>query len=88
MHAVVVRVTISDFEKGQTFLREEVVPRVSQVPGLVAAYWVRVEEDQGASMAVFESEDAARRMADQIETPPPDAVTVDSVSVGEVVAHA
>jgi hypothetical protein len=88
MHAVVVRVTINDFEKGQTFLREEVVPRVSQAPGFVTAHWVRVEENQGTSIAVFESEDAARRMADQIVTPPPDAVTLDTVKVGEVVAHA
>ncbi|MDQ3587399.1 MAG: hypothetical protein M3433_07715 [Actinomycetota bacterium] len=88
MHAVVVQATLHDFEAGRTFLREEVVPQVSQAPGFVAAYWVGIEEDQGRSMLVFESEDAARGVANQIASPPNGAVTVDSVDVGEVVEHA
>jgi hypothetical protein len=93
MHAVVVTTNIHDFEKGRAFLTEEIVPRVSQAPGFVGGYWVRVRENQGRSVIVFESEEAARRMADQIQSPqiqsPPDeAVTLDSVDVGEVVAHA
>jgi len=87
-----VTVTINDFEKGVTFLRDEAVPRVSQAPGFVAGYWVRVEENEGTSMGtsmvVFESEDTARRMADQIPTPPTDAATINSIKVGEVVIHA
>ena len=88
MHAVVVTVTINDFQQGKAFLDEQVVPRVSQAPGFVAGYWVRVEENTGNSVIVFESEDAARQMADQIQTPPPEAATIESVTVGEVVAHA
>jgi hypothetical protein len=88
MHAVVVRSTINDFEQGRSFLRDEVVPRVSQAPGFVAAYWVRLEGNQGTSMLVFESEDAARAMADQISPPPNDAVTLNSVDVGQVVESA
>ncbi len=88
MHAVMVTVTINDFDKGVTFLREEAVPQVSQAPGFVAGYWVRVEEDQGTSMVVFDSEDAARGMADQIPTPPADAATINSIRVGEVVMQA
>jgi hypothetical protein len=88
MHAVTVRVTIHDFEAGRKFLREELVPQVSQAPGFVAGYWVRVAENRGASIVAFESEEAAQAAAERIATRPPEAVTVDSVEVGEVVAHA
>jgi hypothetical protein len=36
MHAVLVKVSISDVEGAQKELRETVVPRVSQLPGFVA----------------------------------------------------
>jgi hypothetical protein len=39
------------------------------------------------SIAVFESQDAARTVAEQVQ-PPGDFVTFDSVEVGEVVASA
>jgi len=79
-----------DVEKGRTFLREQVIPRVSQAPGFVSAHWVRVSEDTGTSMLVFESEEAAQAMAEQVRTnpPPTDAVTMNSIEVGEVVEHA
>lgn len=40
MHAVVVNVTLSGPAE-PTALREQVVPRVSQMPGFVAGYWTR-----------------------------------------------
>lgn len=86
MHAVVTRVTIQDQEAAEKTLREEVVPRVSQAPGFVAGYWVRLSEDKGTSVVAFESEEAARAAADRIEPPP--TVTFDSVEVGEVVGNA
>ena len=88
MHAVVVTVTIHDVEKARAFLTEEIVPRVSQAPGFVAGYWVRVQENQGRSVVAFDSEEAARGVADQIQSQQQEAVTVESVDVGEVVAHA
>jgi hypothetical protein len=36
MHAVVVKVTINDREAAERALNEQLVPRVSQVPGFVA----------------------------------------------------
>jgi hypothetical protein len=88
VHAVSVSVTISDGEAATTHLRNEIVPRVKQAPGFVAGYWVRLEDsDQGRGTIVFESEDAARAAAGQLTTPG-DAVTLDSVDVGEVVEHA
>jgi hypothetical protein len=87
MHAVMVRVTINDPEQATRALREEVVPRVRQAPGLVAGYWVRIEEDQGRSIIVFESEEAANAAADQVRGMSFEFVTLNSVDVHEVVAH-
>ena len=89
MHAVVVNVTISDFEGGRKMLEEEVVPRVKQAPGFVAGYWTRGEGDSGLSMLVFESEDAANGAAEFIRSQGgSDAVTLDNIEVREVVASA
>jgi hypothetical protein len=91
MHAVVVNVIINDFEGGRQMLNEEVVPQVKQAPGFVAGYWTRSDDNRGLSMLVFESEDAARGAAQFIHSqgpPPGEAVTLESVEVREVVAHA
>jgi len=87
MHAVMVRVTINDPEQATKALRDEVVPRVRQAPGLVAGYWVRIEENQGRSIIVFESEEAANAAADQVRGMSFEFVTLNSVDVHEVVAH-
>ena len=89
MHAVVVQVSIQDFERGREFLNNEVVPRVKQAPGFVAGYWARTPDNHGRSMLVFESEESAQAAKQMIESNNPDeAVTLDSVEVGEVVASA
>ncbi len=90
MHAVVVSVTINEPEAAEKMLREQIVPRVKDAPGLVNAYWARSDEGKGGSMLVFESEEAAQAAAEQIQGGPTassDAVTMDSVEVREVVAH-
>ena len=90
MHAVVANVTIKDFDRAQRMLNEQVVPMASQAPGFVAGYWTRSEDNRGISMVVVESEEAASRVAEMIQQGPPDteAVTLESVEVREVVAHA
>ena len=90
MHAVLVRVTIQDFERGREFLTTQVVPRASQAPGFVAGYWTRTEDDRGRSMVVFESEEAARAAKEMIEANAGenDGVTLEGVEVAEVVASA
>jgi chemotaxis protein CheY-P-specific phosphatase CheC len=88
MHAVVVQVTINDFEPAAEMLRSEIVPRVSGAPGFVAGYWAR-SDSSGLSFIVFESEDAARVAADMIQSQPArDEVTLDNVEIREVVANA
>lgn len=91
MHAVVVKVSITDGPAATEYLRETVVPGVSQAPGFVAGYWVRLEGgDEGNSVIVFESEDAARtaaeRLHENIGSSP--GVTLNNVAIGEVVANA
>jgi hypothetical protein len=91
MHAVVVRVSISDLESARKMLQEEVVPRASQAPGLVAAYWTRSDDgSNGLSMLVFESEDNARAAEAMIREGVERnvAVTLESVEIREVVASA
>jgi hypothetical protein len=87
MHAVVVKVTISDQEVAESHLREQVVPGVSQAPGFVAGYWTR-KDGSGLGMVIFESEDAANAMSDRVPSMVPDVVTLGDVDVREVVAHA
>ena len=89
MHAIVVKVSITDSEGAQKALEEQVVPRVKQAPGFVAGYWTRSDDrSNGQSMLVFESEDAARSVMEQIRANLPDAVTLESAEVREVVANA
>ena len=89
MHAIVVKVSISDSESAQKGLEEKVVPRVSQAPGFVAGYWTRSgDKSNGQSMLVFESEDAARAVEERIRADVPEGVTVESAEVREVVASA
>jgi hypothetical protein len=87
MHAVVVKVTVNDVERAQEELQNRVVPNVSQSPGFVAGYWTR-SGNEGLSMVVFESEDAARQMADRVPQILPEFVTLQNVEVREVVANA
>jgi hypothetical protein len=91
MHAVVVNVTINDFDRGVEMLKNRIVPAVSQAPGFVAGYWTRSEDNRGLSLIAVESEDAARKIAEMIQSqegPQGDAVTLESVEVREVVASA
>ena len=87
MHAVVVRVTVSDPEKAQKALQEEVAPRASQSPGFRAGYWTRLG-NEGLSMVLFDSEDAAREAAARVPQMVPEFVTLEGVEVREVVAQA
>lgn len=89
MHAIVVRVSISDPESAQKGLTEMVVPRVSQSPGFVAGYWTRADDgSNGLSMLVFDSEDAARGVADRLGSNVPEGVTFEGAEVREVIANA
>jgi hypothetical protein len=63
------------------------VPWASQTPGFVTGYWT-IKDDNGLTMIMFESEDAANRMSEQVRSAVPGAVTLENVEVREVAAHA
>jgi hypothetical protein len=86
MHAVVVKVKIQD-QGSESVLKEQVVPRVSQQSGFVSGYWTR-QGDDGLSMTVWDSEDAAQAASEMVRSVAPEGVTVEDVEVREVVAHA
>ena len=88
MHAVVGRSTIGDFDQARKFLRDEGIPRLSRTPGFVGGYWVKLDENTGASVVVFESEEAAQAAAERIRANPPPTLTPISIEVGEVQEHA
>ena len=87
MHAVVVRLTVNDQEAATSHLREQVVPGVSQAPGFVAGYWTR-KDGTGLAFVVFESEEAAKTMSEQVPSMVTDAVTLGDIEVREVIEHA
>ena len=89
MHAIVTKATIHDLERGRQVLNQEGIPRLRQAPGFVAGNWVALDETTGTGMMLFESEEAAKAAAERIKTNPPagDAVTINSVEIGEVVGH-
>jgi hypothetical protein len=89
VHAVVVRVSIQDFEIARKGLKENVIPAVTQAPGFVAGYWTRSQDgSNGLGMVLFESQESAQAASGPIRAGATDGVTVDDVEVREVVAHA
>ena len=87
MHAVVVEVNIADPEATINVLREQIVPRVKEAPGFVAGYWTR-KDNSGLSMVIFESEDQANTMSEQVRSMLPEGVEAQRIEVREVTAHA
>jgi len=91
MHAVVVNVNIGDGGSAQKELEERIVPSAAGAPGFISGHWTRSDDgSNGLSMLVFETEDAARAMADRIRGADwmPQTVTLESAEVREVIAHA
>ena len=86
MHAVIVNVALSG-DPDPTVLREQVVPRVRQLPGFVAGYWTR-DGGTGRSMVIFESEETAHAASDLVPSLVPEGTVIEDNTVAEVVAHA
>jgi hypothetical protein len=90
VHAVVGKVSIQPGREDESleFLKANVLPMVKQAPGLVAGYWLAVQDGHGFGITLFESEEAARGAAEMAQkSPRPDYVTFDSIDVQEVVAQ-
>ena len=88
MHAVSIQVMFADRTVAVAEL-DEIVLRVSGMPGFVAGYWVAVSGDKGKAMIVFDSEEAAQALANVLQSAPArGGVAAESIEVGEVMAHA
>jgi heme-degrading monooxygenase HmoA len=83
----VVKVTIEDSDGSEQALKEQVVPRVAEQDGFIAGYWTRSGDD-GLSMTVWQTEEAAQAASDMVRSVAPAGVTVDDVEVRAVVANA
>jgi len=73
-------------------IKENFVPIISQVPGLVAYYVVNLGDDMLATISIFEdqagAEDSARRAADWVKRDlAPLMASPLEIMVGEVVVH-
>ena len=86
MHAVLVTVTLSE-NADPTSLREQVVPRVKELPGFVAGYWTR-GDGVGRSIVVFDSEENAQAASDLVPSMLPSGATIEANDVSEVTANA
>jgi hypothetical protein len=90
MHAVIGKVSIEPGREDEAadHLRTNVLPRVKEAPGVVAAYWVAPQDGHGMGITIFDSEEAARQGAEMAQNAPrPDFVTFDSIEVQEVIEH-
>ena len=67
---------------------DELVPRVSAMPGFVAGCWIALSEGKGTAIHVFDSDTSAQALIVQVESSPAGAVTTESVEVGWVIARA
>ena len=86
MHAALATVTITDYDHARRLLHDDVLPTITEVPGFVSGHWLAPIDGTGMSILIFETEDEARAMAEQM---PPgrelnEFVTIESVEVREV----
>jgi hypothetical protein len=92
VYAVVVTVAIEpgQADAAQGVLREQIVPRVAASPGFATAHWTQgASRTDGLSMVVFDTEENAEAAAEMARNmPPTPGVTIQSVEVRAVVAHA
>ena len=87
MHAIVIHANIHDPVEAKRGLDEDVIPMMKNAPGFVGAYFVALDDGQGVSVQVFETEEQAKAAA-----PPQGAaargVTLDTLQFGQVIGAA
>ena len=92
LHAVLIEVDVAgvDREEGLHALREHLVPAIAELPGFRSGTWLTGSEDgRGFSLTVWDSEAAARTMAERFTAgTPPAGASVVRCEVREVAATA
>jgi hypothetical protein len=91
MHARIARTVVDpdQYEAARKVLETEVLPRVRQIPGVVAGYWFEPVDGKGLNVIVCESKEVAAMPvpnAQPGESPAP-GVTVESVEIREVIGQ-
>lgn len=92
MFANVVEVSVdASVDPERKALHEVVIPRVRQLPGVVAGYWMEPIEGRGLSIAIFETEAAAQGAVEAMGLKPGSSpgpgVTVERVETREVIGQ-
>jgi hypothetical protein len=92
MYANVVRVIVdASIDPDRMGLKEVVIPRVRQFPGVVSGHWLEPLDGEGLSVVLFESEPAARGAIEAMGlhpgSSPSPGVTVKSVETREVIGQ-
>lgn len=81
------RIDPAQYDAARKVLETELLPRIRQIPGVVAGYWLEPVDGKGLTIVVFESKEAAEAPmpnAQPGESPAP-GVTVEHVEIREVV---
>ncbi len=79
----------NQFETARKVLETEILPRVRQIPGVVAGYWLEPVDGKGMAIVVCESKEVAEMAVPNGqpgESPAP-GVTVESVEIREVIGQ-
>ena len=94
MHAVIAtsKVDASVLDPEHKVLREQLIPAVKAMPGVVTAYWLEPTEDlQGVAVVVFDAEESARKAVSalhvEVGSSIAPGITFTGVQVGEVIGH-
>ena len=88
MHALAVSVSIDSGkeEEAKQSLRNEILPRIKQAPGLVAGYFMEPGGGHGYSLLIFDSEENANNGQQMAENAPrPEFVKLGTAQVMEVI---
>jgi hypothetical protein len=93
MHAIIIEVALGDVDREAALkgLREQVVPRVSGLPGFQSGTWLRPNEDgKGFALILFDGQEDARAAFESIQpgANPQPGVTVERSEMREVAAQA
>ena len=89
MYAAMATVSISDYEHAKRLLHDDVLPTVTDIAGFVSGHWFAPVDGTALEILIFETEDEARAMAEQMPTGRQvnEFVTVQSVEVREVAGN-
>jgi hypothetical protein len=92
MHALIVTAHIDpgrNEEAGLQYLEADVLPALKDIPGIVGGYWLATKDSESLAIVLFESEEAAKQMAEVglRQAPSPPGATLGDIEVREVLAH-